>query len=487
MRVQAQNGFSAFIKNASSVVDPFFPDTVTIRNAHPLPRGGISVNFGNGSMAPVNVEFVDNLATALVCSSIGRSSLAGFNKTIKLAEADQYWSTGLRSRQAIAEGQALYNAYFPGECTGASGNLFGQYLQEAARWARELAAVVTTPAFKNQLISRLNAHEPNWNQAVNLILYKLHRLDDSVVAGVLDHWKDIPSVTKEWQDYSYLPNFANNEFLSNVNAVISVKEKKSFSPGHGRGGGDTTFIYGRRAQEFLAGKPTALGLTTGLAPDNLEEHHSSSGCFLAGTPVLLSGGRTKPIETIEAGDEVIAAHGVLSIHSDERVIIELEEDDAIYGINDEPPFFSAAHIFQTAAGWKSLDPVTALKENPTGREVGKLEVGDVVYRVTSVAPFAYESVRIERFPSRTLPRGSYIYGLHLLGERSYHANGFLVAMNYPMITAKRLADGFATLSESERQLLARQLEPVMPLLAKAIGSFVEVPLRRALGGVIGDQ
>ena len=53
-------------------------------------------------------------------------------------------------------------------------------------------------------------------------------------------------------------------------------------------------------------------------------------------------------------------------------------------------------------------------------------------------------------------------------------------MNYPVITAKRLSDAFARLTASERKLIAKQLEPVMPLLVQSIGSFIEAPIRRSL-------
>jgi len=201
---------------------------------------------------------------------------------------------------------------------------------------------------------------------------------------------------------------------------------------------------------------------------------------VAGTPVLLAGGSTKNIEAVAEGDDVIAEHGAVSTRSDETVLIPLEDDEEIYGINELEPFFSAGHLFLTAEGWKAIDPATALEENPTGRIVGRLEVGDVVFRVASLEPFAYERVRIERIATRTLSAGAMLHGLHLLGARSYHAHGFCVAMNYPMLTAKRFADGVAKLSADERRLLATQLESVMPLLKKALGSFIEAPLRRAL-------
>jgi hypothetical protein len=48
-----------------------------------------------------------------------------------------------------------------------------------------------------------------------------------------------------------------------------------------------------------------------------------------------------------------------------------------------------------------------------------------------------------RITSRILDLGTKLYDLHLLdGHRSYHANGYVVAMNYLQITEHRLREGF---------------------------------------------
>ena len=74
---------------------------------------------------------------------------------------------------------------------------------------------------------------------------------------------------------------------------------------------------------------------------------------------------------------------------------------------------------------KAVEPLVALEEN-RGRAVGKLQPGDTVYRLKSVNPLTYDEVVIESLPAESVEPSTPIHALHLEGELSYHANGFLV-------------------------------------------------------------
>jgi hypothetical protein len=225
--------------------------------------------------------------------------------------------------------------------------------------------------------------------------------------------------------------------------------------------------------------PKQLGLLTGGGPTNLGESHPLS-CFVEGTPVHLADGRRVPIDSIAEGDRVLTRDGGVAIQTGETVVLELTEDTTVYGFDDgtapTEPFFSAGHMFWTAEGWKAIDPSIPRIENPD-REVKKLEPGDSVYRLKATEPVSYEEVTITAFTEKVLPAGARLYGLHLVdGPRSYHANGYLAAMNYPILTKKRLVDGCRQLTESELRVLERHLSPVMPLLNVVVGPFVESAL-----------
>lgn len=126
----------------------------------------------------------------------------------------------------------------------------------------------------------------------------------------------------------------------------------------------------------------------------------------------------------------------------------------LYGFNDEKPFFTAGHVFFTKAGPKAVSPDTAHQENP-GIRVHELCVGDVLFRLSgNPKKPKYEEVVVKNF---TLEQAkcSAVYGLHFRkgdkAECTYHANGYLVGLNYAETTLKRLKDNYANLSLKEQR------------------------------------
>jgi hypothetical protein len=353
------------------------------------------------------------------------------------------------------------------------------------------------------------------------------------------------SIVNTWNRRTFIPaqSFSRvpDQFIGQVNAAISVRSKTgtSFTSGQGGMAGSPgrswdRYGFGVAVANYLNGKPKELGLTTGTSPDN--DPDKGAGCFVAGTIVQLADGREMAIEEVREGHRVVGKDGGISTQTGERVILELEQGEYIYGIDDgtrqDEPFFSAGHLFWTPQGWKAIDPAIARLENPQ-RDVSELKPGDVVFRLratggtgstneppqwaagpaesesvgTIACPtlnevpraagpsitglrshLAYDEVCIRAFTRAYLPEGGRLYGLHLVdGPNSYHANGYLVAMNYPHFTVQRLAHGFARLSEAERRHLERCLTEVMPLLKHSVGPFIETALRRALAASRSPQ
>ena len=137
------------------------------------------------------VNWVDLVATALVCSSISRSSMFGFSKTINQQAADSFWETQLASSSAnaVQAGHSIYNWAFPALCQ-ANGSTFQDYLNNnPASWAQQLSTLVTSGSFINTTVAKLLAQDPNWLQKLNLVFYKISRLDNTKVQGVVDAWK----------------------------------------------------------------------------------------------------------------------------------------------------------------------------------------------------------------------------------------------------------------------------------------------------------
>jgi hypothetical protein len=458
-----------------------------------------SVFFGGASapVPPADAGWVDNVAVALVCDSIAGSSLHGFSRAINESASNNYWSTQLapNSRSAIQASQSLYDWAFSAYCA-AGGHSFQDYLNNNPQsWGQQLAAQVSANSFIVTEILKIIDSDPLWQQKLNLTLYKLNRLNASLVQGVINAWTAaLPGkgIMTGLLSFNHIPSnlFQSTYFIQQVNSAIGVQTTTETS-GHsfcqgGMAGQCTTIYapsqygYGLAVADFLKGKPTRLGFTSGKAPDNYQSvNGGGGGCFVPGTRVQLASGESIPIEDVREGHEVLGKDGAVGVQTDELVIIELHENIRLYGINGSEPFFSGGHMFWTHEGWKAVSPEMALEENPN-ISVGPLKEGDTIYRLKSVSPPSYDEVKIESLTTWGRPAGEKLYGLHLHGARSYHADGFLVAMNYPVLTERRLADGFASLSEAERRLLLETLMPVMPLLRKAVGRFIEKPLQRAL-------
>ncbi|KAF4440843.1 hypothetical protein FACUT_3161 [Fusarium acutatum] len=174
----------------------------------------------------------------------------------------------------------------------------------------------------------------------------------------------------------------------------------------------------------------------------------------------------KAVEDLEDNDWVLAygANDEWGLVSDERVVIPADSL-IIYGFNDEAPFFTAGHVFHTTTGLQALDAELAMKENPWA-EVGRLSVGHIRYRLGKDGR-TYDQVPILDINWRQLPEVTEVYGVHLReGRRSYHANDYLVMVNYPAITLKRICSTLATFSQEDQVRLLRSLKELNPLFER---------------------
>lgn len=278
-------------------------------------------------------------------------------------------------------------------------------------------------------------------------------------------------------------DYADNSFLSEANTAIQTMIIVTVpAPAMLHGGPPTELsIYGKGVEDLLNGDAYKLGLTTGKSPNNKQSYqpNDSGSCFIGSTKVLTSKGFIE-IQKVQFPDKVIGKDGYVSECTEERVIIECPFPIPIYGFNDEEPFVTINHPFWTDDGWKAICPRLASIENPD-IEFSKLKVGDYVHRISKLDPFSYERVQIKKFNSRMLDAGEKVYGLHLMnGPASYHANGYCVKMNYPILTKRRILEGFLKLSMEEREELKDKLNPAFLILRKVVGDLLETPLLESL-------
>ena len=160
-------------------------------------------------------------------------------------------------------------------------------------------------------------------------------------------------------------------------------------------------------------------------------------CLLSKIITLVSG-KQLPIEQVTAGTKILAHGGDISTVTEEDVQNHAPDGHYTFGINEDEPFFAPSHPFWTTDGWKCLFPASATEENPH-INFKQLQIGDIVFRIVpNTDTLVYKPIRICKISMKQVDCPFTFYGLHLDGARSYHANGYVVAANYPVLTEKRI-------------------------------------------------
>ncbi|KXJ87989.1 hypothetical protein Micbo1qcDRAFT_215332 [Microdochium bolleyi] len=156
-------------------------------------------------------------------------------------------------------------------------------------------------------------------------------------------------------------------------------------------------------------------------------------CFAPGTSIL-TGREPVSIESIREGDLITTRLGPEQYGTASGELLRTSEaGQTLVGINDEQPFFTADQALYTTTGYRALDPAAAQALNPW-LDVGSLRVGHVLLKAKSDSVSGYEQVQIVRL-SLQPSSAEVLYNIHLReGLRSFHANRYLVCLNYPEIT-----------------------------------------------------
>lgn len=243
-----------------------------------------------------------------------------------------------------------------------------------------------------------------------------------------------------------------------------------------------TTVWGPEAELWLRAQSFFVNNLTNRET-HWEDPPGTAGCFVSGTLVFVdstAGLEQVPIESISSGMRVLARAntGEFGIRSDETVALPVTKGAFIYGFNGEKPFFTSNHVFFTTTGLRALNPLLAKDENPW-LDVGVLSIGDTLLWTTDGK--SYELRQIRTFERQCMSAAGVVYGLHFReGLRSYHANGYLVALNYPELTVQRLLASLAKLPLRERVKAEVDLIKSKSLLTKTIGPVAVRALETAL-------
>jgi hypothetical protein len=147
-------------------------------------------------------------------------------------------------------------------------------------------------------------------------------------------------------------------------------------------------------------------------------------CFTADAMVAMADGSLKDIHLVEIGDDVLGAGGAVNTVVDiDRTLMWPGKPQHLIRINGGKEFMTDNHPVMTTDGWKALVPDLAEREayDTLKGQVGLLEIGDVIVMADGktlpvdsieIVPHGTENVRL--------------YNLHVGGNHTYYANGFLV-------------------------------------------------------------
>ncbi|KAH7245691.1 hypothetical protein BKA59DRAFT_476111 [Fusarium tricinctum] len=200
--------------------------------------------------------------------------------------------------------------------------------------------------------------------------------------------------------------------------------------------------------------------------------NADTGGFVAGTVVETTMGK-KAIENVGENSRVLTRAGESQqwgVRSDEVVMVPAS--DNLYSFNGSDPFFTAGQPFYTTTGIRAIDPVSARQQNPW-LDVGTLKIGHALLRLNATNT-SYDLEEIKSI-MRSRSQGGNVYGLHFReGLRSYHANGYLVSLNYPEITGASLSYQLRTMPDQDRTKALQSLRDLKLLFDRfGAGSIMD--------------
>lgn len=144
---------------------------------------------------------------------------------------------------------------------------------------------------------------------------------------------------------------------------------------------------------------------------------STSGCFVAGTMILMSDFTAKPVEDIVVGDKVVGKNGTFNTVEEVYDIAEdLRPMAKVNNLN-----LTDYHPILTNEGWKAVNVEMSRKHHPD-LDVNKLEEGDTMIKLTNEGMTTSEVVvNIERYDSTDK-----VYNFRVNNDNTYTANNIIV-------------------------------------------------------------
>lgn len=443
-------------------------------------------------------SFRDELAVKLISYTVTKVSAHGFNETIDKDAAEKSWKQQMDGKTGTDASHCVLLEYLIRHCK------FERYLSEKSFWAETLLKVLTDKQFINGVIvEELIASGTSLLVTMPYtFLYFLNEESYKKAMAFLINYvkdKDLVSPTEDFISRNYfisiVPFYEGGIFINDIRNACMKTDTKHVQPRPSimsdvSPDGWTETTYGRAIHTWLDSKdgPKKFNLRTSHKPDNfhMKADVPFGGCFHGDVKVQLYNAQATTIQNLRQGDTILCGDGSKGLVSSEMVSFQIDHEMSLFGFSNEKPFFTSRHPFWTQHGWKAIDPEGAKTEN-TWLMVGQLKEGDFVrkikYHDRNSKSVVHTWEEIQRLVHETYPKGTVIYGVHLReGNRSYHANGYVVHSNYPEITMDRIERGLQGLPIKDQRTAHEALSVLQPYIHRVLGPGCGEAMRRMLAG-----
>ena len=178
------------------------------------------------------------------------------------------------------------------------------------------------------------------------------------------------------------------------------------------------FVSKISQQEIIWGRPTPQSNRGGGSGGGFGVSFGT-GCFVAGSKVLMADFTEKNIESVEIGDLVINQRG------EANKVIKLYhhpmEDRVLYTVNSLIEM-TDSHPILTTEGWKSLNPEKTREIHPDLAIEGRLKLGDSIRKYDNFRKFYVEGVETLVKRKTLIP----VFNLDVDGDDTFIVDNFVV-------------------------------------------------------------
>ncbi|OJI87346.1 hypothetical protein ASPTUDRAFT_116731 [Aspergillus tubingensis CBS 134.48] len=251
----------------------------------------------------------------------------------------------------------------------------------------------------------------------------------------------------------------------------------------------TTFYY-NMSENWRDGVRTAWRELTSMSYRNLSplipvELQSS---LLSGTNLNLSRSESKQIEGFTNNNRfLVSAKPPRYSHEGYGTVASKALKVCSVGFNGEKPFTTPSQVFYTTTGLRAVDPNSAKASCPHAH-IGPLRRGHILYRLAgSLDNNAYEIVEIRSIEVGPETEQT-VYSVSLwAGEKSHHANGYLLAINDPNRAVEATARALRALPPKKRLSLLASFHELSSTFTKNDIQAIHERLNFELFGSYGNR